>query len=105
MGLFAFFKRDNNNILEALQNGAYIIDVRNPHEFDNGKLPNSVNIPLDRLPSQADRLADMNRPIICCCSSGYRSKKAVKILKAKCKKDIYNGVAWRSVFLQMKKVM
>jgi rhodanese-related sulfurtransferase len=39
MGLFSFFRNDNKNVLNALQNGAYIIDVRSPHEYDKGKLP------------------------------------------------------------------
>ena len=105
MGLFSFFRNDNKNVLNALQNGAYIIYVRRPHEYDKGKLPNSVNIPLEKIAAQADRLVDMNRPIICCSASGNRSKKAVKILKAKGKKDVYNGGTWRNVFLQMKKLM
>lgn len=105
MGLFSFFNRDKKNILMALQNGALIIDVRTPHEYDTtGKLPNSVNIPLDRIASQVERFTDMNRPIVCCCASGIRSKKAVKMLKSKGKKDIYNGGSWRDVFLQMKKM-
>ena len=105
MGLFSFFNKDKKNILSALQNGAYIVDVRTPQEYDTtGKLPNSANIPLDRIPSQAERLAEMNRPIICCCSTGIRSKKAVKILREKGKKDVYNGGSWSDVFLQMKKL-
>jgi rhodanese-related sulfurtransferase len=39
-----------NNIKEAIKKGAVIIDVRTPHEYDNGRVPRSINIPLTGSP-------------------------------------------------------
>ena len=97
MGIFSFlFGR--SKIKEALLHGALIVDVRTPQEYDGGKVPESINIPVDRVAAQADRLLAMKRPIVFCCSSGARSGNAVAILKSKVKKDVYNGGSWKSVY-------
>jgi rhodanese-related sulfurtransferase len=44
----------------------------------------------------------MKRPVIFCCASGARSGSAVRMLKAKGKKDVYNGGSWKSVYKLMK---
>lgn len=95
---FLSFLFGGNKIKEALRAGAVVVDVRTPQEYDGGKVPESINIPVDRIAVQADRLIAMNRPIICCCASGARSGNAVKMLKAKGKKDVYNGGSWKSVY-------
>jgi rhodanese-related sulfurtransferase len=97
MGLFSFLF-GGNNIKEALQKGALVVDVRTPQEFDGGRVPESINIPVDRISSQADRLIAMKRPVVFCCASGARSHIAVTILKAKGKKDVYNGGSWKKVY-------
>ena len=86
-----------NIIKKALQNGAVVIDVRTPHEFDNGKVPGSVNIPVDRIAANIARIKGMNNPIVLCCESGMRSSTAKNILKTNGLKEVYNGRSWRSV--------
>lgn len=86
-----------NKIKEALKNGAIIIDVRTPHEFDNGKIPGSINIPVDRIPSNVERIRSMKKPIIVCCESGVRSNKAKDVLKSAGIPEVYNGGSWESV--------
>ncbi|WP_375180315.1 FAD-dependent oxidoreductase [Enterococcus rotai] len=66
---------------EAIQNGAFFLDVRNPGELkNNGSLPQAMNIPLDEL---RDRLAELpkDQEIIVSCQSGQRSYLAERILK------------------------
>lgn len=66
---------------EAIQNGAFFLDVRNPGELkNNGSLPQAINIPLDEL---RDRLAELpkDQEIIVSCQSGQRSYLAERILK------------------------
>ena len=49
MGIFNFFGLGNNDsekVAEYIQNGAVIIDVRTPAEFNDGHADGSVNIPL-----------------------------------------------------------
>ena len=87
----------NNKIKEALKKGAVIIDVRTPHEFDNGKIPHSINIPVDRIASNVERIRSMNKPVVVCCESGMRSNKARTILKSAGIDEVYNGGSWESV--------
>ena len=93
-----------NKIKEALRKGAVVIDVRTPHEFDQGKVPGSINIPLDRIAANADRIRNMKQPIIFCCASGHRSGIAVRTMKEKGLKEVYNGGSWQSVLKMMNKL-
>jgi rhodanese-related sulfurtransferase len=98
MGLLSFLGLGGNKIKEAIRKGAIIIDVRTPQEFDGGKVPESINIPVDRIAVQADRIKAMNRPVVFCCASGMRSGQAVRAMKAKEMKDVYNGGSWQNVY-------
>jgi phage shock protein E len=86
-----------NNIKEAIQKGAVIIDVRTPHEYDNGRIPGSINIPVDRISVSIERIKSMKKPIILCCNSGTRSSQAKDILKSAGLQEVYNGGSWESV--------
>ena len=92
--LFGFGK---NKIKEVLKKGAVVIDVRTPHEFDRGKVPGSLNIPVDRIQSSIERIKAMKKPVVLCCASGMRSSAAKKILTDSGIKDVYNGGSWESV--------
>lgn len=95
--MFSIFGFGKNKIKEALKNGAVIIDVRTPHEFDNGKVPGSVNIPVDRIQANIARIKGFGKPIVVCCESGMRSKNAKQMLKTNGIQDVYNGGSWESV--------
>ena len=97
MGLLSFLGLGKGSIRNALQNGALIIDVRTANEYDQGRVPESINIPVDRIPVNIRRILDIKRPIIFCCSTGARSSQAVALLKEKGKKDVYNGGSWMKV--------
>ncbi len=58
----------------------HLIDVREPHEFDICRLPDSLLIPLGSL---EQRIAELDRSwdIVVMCRSGIRSAKAVKFLR------------------------
>lgn len=92
--MFGLFK---NKVKEALQKGAVIIDVRTPHEFDNGKVPGSINIPVDRISTSIERIRSMKKPVVVCCESGARSSQAKNILKSAGIDEVYNGGSWESV--------
>lgn len=102
MSLLSFFGLGKSKIKEALRNGAVIIDVRTPYEFDQGHVPGSINIPVDRISSNAERIKGMQKPIIFCCASGMRSGTAASAMKESGLKEIYNGGSWVSV-LKIKK--
>jgi phage shock protein E len=86
-----------NKIKDVLRKGAVIIDVRTAHEFDNGKINGSINIPVDRLSINTERIRNMRKPVIVCCDTGERSQKAMSILRSSGIKDIYYGGSWKRV--------
>ena len=101
MSLLSIFGFGKNKIKEALRNGAAIIDVRTPREFDEGHIPQSINIPVDRVNASAQRIKNMNKPIVFCCASGARSSNAVSVMKQQGMKEVYNGGSWETVLKQI----
>ncbi|HKZ65099.1 MAG TPA: rhodanese-like domain-containing protein [Chitinophagaceae bacterium] len=103
MSLFSFLGLGNKKIKDALFRGAIIIDVRSASEFDRGKIPGSINIPVDRIPINSERIKAMNRPVIFCCTSGDRSNKAIQLMEQKGLEEAYNGGNWHHLLKIAKK--
>lgn len=80
-----------------VKQGALILDVRTPGEFSSGHIKGAVNIQVDQLSHNLDKLKDKNRVIITCCASGMRSASARGILKSKGYTQVYNGGSWISL--------
>ena len=97
MGILSFLGLGNGAIKAALKKGAVVIDVRNVNEYDQGRITDSVNIPLNRIAASAERIRAMKRPVIFCCSSGARSREAVSIMKKMGLNEVYNGGSWTQV--------
>jgi rhodanese-related sulfurtransferase len=67
---------------ELLRQGdAQLVDVREPHEHESGRIAGSLHIELQRLPSEAESL-DRERPILFYCRSGSRSALAADAFAA-----------------------
>lgn len=68
-----------NQAVELRNAGAFILDVREPSEWNEAHIPDSTLIPLGQLPS---RLAEVpkNQQIIVVCRSGNRSQTGRDIL-------------------------
>jgi len=58
---------------------AQIVDVREPDEWADGRIPGAVHIPLGDLPRRRGEL-DPTRPVIAVCRSGRRSLTAAEDL-------------------------
>jgi rhodanese-related sulfurtransferase len=101
MGILSWLGIGSNKLKQAIESGAVIIDVRTPQEFDGGKIPGSINIPVDRLAGQTDRIQKMNKPVIVCCASGMRAGIAKSTLKRAGIKDVYNGGGWQSLLRKL----
>ncbi|MGN6783209.1 MAG: rhodanese-like domain-containing protein [Marmoricola sp.] len=65
----------------ALDQGAAVIDVREPAEFRTGHLPGAVNIPMGQLAARLGEI-DRNRPVYVVCASGNRSSAMTDVLTA-----------------------
>ena len=58
----------------------FILDVRNPEEFQICRIAGSTLLPLPELP-QRFRELDKSRPMVVHCKSGMRSQKAIAFLR------------------------
>ena len=58
--------------------GAVLVDVRAPHEFANGAIPGSINVPLDDLRERHGELA--GKELIVHCQVGQRGHTAARLL-------------------------
>ena len=66
----------------ALADGsAQVIDVREQHEWDAGRIPGARHIELERLAGRADELP-RDRPIVFQCRLGARSAMATQAFRA-----------------------
>jgi len=81
---------------QLVKNGAQIIDVRTPGEYQGGHIKGSKNIPLQVLTSKTTSL-DKSKPIITCCASGMRSASAKSVLLKNGFTEVYNGGGWNSL--------
>lgn len=61
------------------ENGGVLLDVREPAEWVQGTLPDSVMISLAFLPASLNKL-DSERPVLVVCRSGNRSMVAAEFL-------------------------
>ena len=61
--------------------GAVLLDVRTPQEFNEGHVPGSMNIPLQELDRIATVVPGPTTPLFVYCQSGGRSRRAVAALQ------------------------
>jgi len=80
-----------------VREGAIVIDVRTKGEYAGGHIRGSVNIPLDKLVDNINKLKGKNSPIITCCASGARSATAKGVLTNRGFTNVHNGGSWMSL--------
>lgn len=81
---------------ELMAQGAVIVDVRTAAEFKSGHIHGSINLPLQTLSEQLNKLKK-DKPVITCCASGMRSASAKSILRNAGFEQVYNGGGWSSL--------
>lgn len=72
----------------------FIIDVREPEQYEAGHVNGAVNISADELASGTTKLDDISKetPIIVYCLSGSRSNVAKEILRDMGYTNVTNGI-------------
>ncbi|MFL6467174.1 MAG: rhodanese-like domain-containing protein [Pyrinomonadaceae bacterium] len=73
----------------ASADNAQFVDVRQPGEFGSGHAPGTLNLPLNTLSREIDKL-DPETPTYLICQSGYRSSLATSILENAGFSRVYN---------------
>ncbi|MBU3700190.1 MAG: rhodanese-like domain-containing protein [Candidatus Kapabacteria bacterium] len=85
----------NDELVQALRQGAVVIDVRTRAEYQGGHVAGSKNIPLNEV-STALEGHPKGTPIVFCCASGGRSGQATSYATSKGYTAV-NGGPWTSV--------
>ena len=57
---------------EAIANGAFLVDVRETSEYEEGHIPDAINIPIRTLAQNLDQIPT-DQPVFVYCKSGYRA--------------------------------
>ena len=78
-----------SDVRKLVEEGAYILDVREEMEYEAGHIVNAINIPLSQL---RQRMAEVpkDRPVYVHCRTGQRSYNAVLALQAHGYDNVYN---------------
>jgi len=92
---FSFAYQDLNakQFYEMMQKekNIIILDVRTPQEYQEGHISNAINIPVQILGQQLDKLKNFkDKKILVYCRSGHRSAIASQILDRAGFKNVYN---------------
>lgn len=87
---------------QLIANGALVIDVRNPAEWNEGHLAMARLLPVDELAGRLNDVeqwagGDKQRAIVVYCRSGVRSGRAQKILQAAGFGNVTNGGGYDDV--------
>ncbi len=82
---------------QLIDKGFKVVDVREPAEWEQGRIPNATHIPLNTLLAQAQELIT-GENIIFVCAEGIRSAVACEVAAAVGCTNLYNleggTVAW-----------
>ena len=71
--------RDRYEAMNADMSRTFLLDVREPSEYQMGHIPNAVNIPLDQIRSRLKEIPK-DKEIIVNCRVGLRSYIGVRIM-------------------------
>jgi molybdopterin/thiamine biosynthesis adenylyltransferase/rhodanese-related sulfurtransferase len=73
---------DTATAAARIADGALVLDVREPDEYDEGALDGAIHIPRGHLEAQIEgRIADRDAAVVVYCAGGVRSAFAVKTLQ------------------------
>ncbi len=87
--------------MAAHREGTYtLLDVRQPREYEESRIPGATLIPLPQLSDRLEEL-DPEKPVLVYCAIGGRSRAAAQLLAGQGFKEVYNlkgGIkAWNGV--------
>lgn len=100
---------DTNGALQLINHKeAFVLDVREPSEYESGHLLNAKLIPLGKLKERVGELEKYkDKPLVVVCRSGNRSGTACAILSKLGFDQAYNlmggMMAWQKASLPVKK--
>jgi phage shock protein E len=96
------FSVEKTDYAQLITEGAVILDVRSHGEYVAGHIEGSINISVNKLSENLNKLKSKNQTIITCCASGMRSASAKGILESNGYKNVINGGSWQSLNSKIK---
>lgn len=87
---------DDDRLMQALREGAFLVDVRSRAEFAEGSVQDCINIPMDEVPDHLPEF-EHEKNIIVFCRSGHRSDQVKKFLEQQGLTNVLNGGSWQNV--------
>lgn len=75
------FGEKRKMVYDYLDKEALIIDIRTPETYAKGSLPGSMNMVLEYLDLEFERIREINKPILVVCGSGLRSDEGAVVLR------------------------
>jgi phage shock protein E len=87
---------NDEELKTAVNEGAFLVDVRTPSEFAGGSVKGAVNIPLETIGKNLEKFKN-KKNIVVFCRSGNRSGQAQAILKQNGISNVMNGGTWEYV--------
>lgn len=83
---------------ELIDQGALVLDVRSPEEFDGGHLPGAVRVDFDDTEALQQAIGeDRDRSVVLYCGSGRRAGKAIDALEAEGYNALFNGMGYKDL--------
>ncbi len=76
-------------VRELVEENAFIVDVREPHEYEGGHLKNAVNIPLSQIRGRMNEIPK-DQPVYLHCRSSQRSYNALLALQSEGYTNVVN---------------
>ncbi len=85
---------------ELVDSPPFLLDVRQPAEYEAGHIEGAVNVPLREVAQNLEKLPGLDAPIVVYCKSGHRGAlglTALKLLGYENVRNLYGGImAWEA---------
>ncbi len=101
--IMKFFRSAGTDYSGLMSEGAVILDVRSHGEYVTGHIEGSINIPVNKLSENLNKLKSKSKPVITCCATGLRSASAKGILESKGYARVINGGSWQRLERKLNK--
>jgi len=86
------------DVSKMLSDDVQFVDVRRVAEYRSGHAVTAINLPLDKLPNEIERL-DPEKPTYVICQSGYRSSLGTSMLENAGFRSLHNVVGGTAAWI------
>ncbi len=73
-----FLTNSLENVQALIADGAALVDMRQPEEYEEGSIPDAISVPIRSMVS-TDAEVPQDRPLVVYCQSGYRAAMALPL--------------------------